>query len=67
MKSLVLACVLVFGSVGSVFALDSNLVWTNPVATFGIQVEKSASISGTYVMINQTAVNAISYKDTNNK
>ena len=66
MKSLVLACVLLFGSVGLAYALDSNLTWTNPVTTFGVQVEKASSVGGTYVMINQTAVNATSYTDTDN-
>lgn len=59
----------VVGSVYSVEAgtLPATLTWSNPTdITDGIQVEKSASVTGTFVIVNQTAVNVTTYTDATN-
>lgn len=58
--------IMMFASVGMANALDSVLTWTNTATTYGIQIEKSSSINGTYVMINQTAPNVSMFTDSSN-
>jgi hypothetical protein len=67
-KLLVSVCVVLSLVVPTVsaFALDAILTWTNSSSTHGIQIERSATIGGTYSVINQTAANVSTYTDSTN-
>jgi hypothetical protein len=65
LSAFVVAMVMFVG-VGMASALDAVLEWTNTATTYGIQVEKSTSINGTYVLLHQTAPNVSTYTDSSN-
>lgn len=69
MRTIVLILCLVFASMGLAEAgtLPATLAWSNPIdVTDGIQVEKSASATGTFATIKQVPSGTITFTDAAN-